>query len=49
VALYQPLLSYVTSVNSTSIEKDKPVVDSADRYQNVTEWAISLKTVYMTK
>lgn len=49
VALYQPLLSYVTTENSTSIEKDKPVVDSADRYQNVTEWAISLKTVYTTK
>lgn len=49
VALYQPLLSYVTSQNSTSLEENKQVVDAADRYQNVTRWAISQKTVYTTR
>lgn len=49
IALYQPLLSYVTTVNSTSIEKGDSVADAAMRYQNVDRWAVSQTTVYTTR
>lgn len=49
IALYQPLLSYVTAQNSTSIEKDKTVIDATDRYQNITQWSVNQKTVYTSR
>jgi len=49
IALYQPMLSYVTTQNSMSIEKDKPIIDAAERYQNITRWSVLQKMVYTTK
>ncbi len=49
IALYQPLLSYTTTSNSASIEKDEPVADIVDRYRTITRWAVSQTTVYTTR
>lgn len=49
VALYQPLLSYVTTENSTSIEKGEPLADAVTRYRDVQSWAISKTTVLTSR
>lgn len=49
IALYQPLLSYVTTSNSTSIDKNESLADAAARYRSVEQWAVSQATVYTTR
>lgn len=48
VALYQPLLSYIKSADSTSLEDGASVADSATRYRNVERWAVSKTSVMST-
>ena len=49
IALYQPLLSYITGVNSTSLNFEDSVADIATRYRNVERWAVSKNPVMTTR
>lgn len=49
VALYQPLLSYTTTKESTSLEPSVSVVDASTRYRDVRRWAVSQNTVMTTR
>lgn len=49
VALYQPLLSYVTTGSSTSLETANPVADIAARYSNVERWSVLQSSVFTTR
>jgi peptide/nickel transport system substrate-binding protein len=48
IALYQPVLEYVTSDNVQTVAKDTRLVSEADRYSNVQYWTVGSDTVYKT-
>ncbi len=48
IALYQPVLEYVTSDNVRTVEKNTRLVSEADRYSNVQYWTVAEDTVYKT-
>lgn len=49
IALYQPYISYATSKNTTSLEKDVSLADTTARYGDVDDWAVSKTTVFTTR
>ena len=48
IALYQPVLEYVSSKNVDSVDKDARLVTEADRFANVQYWTVATDSVYKT-
>ena len=48
IALYQPMLSYVTNRNSRSMVSQESVVDVSFRYRNIVNWSVNSTTVMST-
>ena len=48
IALYQPLLSYVSNTTGTNIESNEWVANAATRYRNIERWSIAHTTVMTT-
>lgn len=41
VALYQPHLRYVTTDNTSAVDRSQPVIDTLGRYHTLGEWTVS--------
>lgn len=48
IALYQPVLEYVSSDNVDTVKKGSQLVMESDRYANVLYWTTATDTVYKT-
>ena len=48
IALYQPVLEYVSSKNVDSVDIDARLVTEADRFANVQYWTVATDSVYKT-
>lgn len=48
IALYQPVLEYVSSDNAETVKKGSQLVMESDRYANIQYWTIATDTVYKT-
>lgn len=48
IALYQPVIEYVSGENVYSVQKDAQLVTTADRYLNVQYWTVANQSVYQT-
>ncbi len=48
IALYQPLLSYVSNMTGTNIESNEWVANAVTRYRDVERWSIANTTVMTT-
>lgn len=40
VALYRPHLRYVTTDSSISVDRDQPVIDTLNRFNNLDDWTV---------
>ncbi len=40
VALYRPHLRYLTTDSSSSVDRDQPVIDIVNRFNNLDEWTV---------
>lgn len=49
IALYQPMLSYVTNKNSISLTSTEPIADVQFRFRNVERWSVNSETVMTTR
>jgi len=48
IALYQPVVEYVTNKNVRAVSPSAQLVTEADRYTNVQYWSVARDTVYKT-
>ena len=48
LALYQPVLEYVSNENVDAVRPGAQLVSEADRYANVLYWTVHSDTVYKT-
>ena len=48
IALYQPVLEYVSSNAADTVKPNSTLVMESDRYANVQYWTITTDTVYKT-
>lgn len=48
IALYQPVLEYISSNNADTVKPGSTLVMESDRYANVQYWTIATQSVYKT-
>lgn len=49
IALYQPMLNYVSNTSSVSFRDDRTLIDSVSRLWRVERWAVNEQMVFTTK
>ncbi|MEO5499403.1 MAG: peptide ABC transporter substrate-binding protein [Candidatus Saccharimonadales bacterium] len=48
VALYRPHLRYIATDSSVSVDRDQPVIDTLNRFNNLDDWTVQQGTQFKT-
>ncbi len=48
IALYRPHLRYIATDSSVSVDRNQPVIDTVNRFNNLDEWTVQQGTQYKT-